>query len=235
MSALKPIATASSSLRTIGEVTHSPVLPNALLGWWSSTSIVRYESAAATSCDEIIISGYDKQVAFQNYHTFAIDPSVHVPTASADGSISAAKLDAASATLVMAEVGASMTHMGYKHVDPHARPDLGITVTGINIDTDSVLSGWWTYGDFWGHPGAYYYPYYHSYNHRRGSLLIEMVVLILPSGAYPALGVRERSLGLPVIWSSVAFEVLDSSGQLDLTLAVQAVRLAFKQSPYLRK
>jgi len=102
------------------------VLPNALLGWWSSTSIVRYESAAATSCDEIIISGYDKQVAFQNYHTFAIDPSVHVPTASADGSISAAKLDAASATLVMAEVGASMTHMGYKHVDPHARPDLGI-------------------------------------------------------------------------------------------------------------
>jgi len=221
-----------------------------VLAWWLG-GCVFYPDASERYNDDVIATGYDKDVTFSELRTFAVDPTIHITAANSDGSMVETGMEASLADPIVAEIVMNMTNAGYEQVMmPAGRPDVGITITGLRTTVSGTVSSWWGYGGYWGYPYyGYYYPYSYTYDYNAGSMITEMVDLTKTSvvgGMPPAVGGTDTAQmpaqpeagnpsGIPVIWASIAYKVLDSNGQPNTQWATQSIDQAFAQSPYLRR
>jgi hypothetical protein len=205
----------------------------------SASACVAYPNSDERFYDDVVATGYDKKVSFSHFKTFSIDPEVHIVKNGTNGTLVESPLDSQYAEPIIAQIVKNMTAVGYKEVDKDSKPDLGITVTGIDTTVTGYYSAYWGYGGYWGYPGyGYYYPYYYSYSYRAGSLITEMVDLTKPpvGGGDEDAGTgtaKKTAEGLGVVWSSIGYQVLESSATANLNWAKTSIDQAFAQSPYL--
>jgi hypothetical protein len=204
------------------------------------SACVAYPNSDERFNDEVVATAYDKKVDFSHYKTFSIDPEVHVVKNGESGILIQVPLDPQYADPIIAQIVKNMKDKGYEQVDHDKKPDLGLTVTGIDTTVTGYYSAYWGYGGYWGYPGyGYYYPYYYSYSYRAGSLITEMADLTKPptgGGSDDDAGTdggKRNAEGLEVVWSSIGYQVLESSASANLNWAKNSVDQAFAQSPYL--
>jgi Domain of unknown function (DUF4136) len=216
--------------------------PGLILAIATTSGCVAYPDSEESYDDDIVVTGYDKKVAFEDYKTFAIDPVVHIIKLSEVGDPEVSDLDPKYADPIIAETVKNMEDRGYQQVESSEDPDLGISITGLSGVVTGTVSYWYGYygyyGGYWGYPGyGYYYPYTYAYAYRTGSLITEMVELkgLEPppeDGDEGEDGENIRTI--PVAWASVAYQVLlDDGAAANTTWAKSAINQAFKQSPYL--
>jgi hypothetical protein len=206
----------------------------------SLSACVAYPDSSERFDDEVTATGYDKRVDFTQFKTFSIDPVVHVVKNTGDGTPELVEMDPKYAAPLVDEVTKNMKAAGYEEVESNKHPDLGLTLTGINTLVTGTYTAWWGYGYYWGYPGyGYYYPYYYGYAYRAGSLITEMVDLKDMTSSGPGdddagAGHDGPIRGLPVVWSSIGYRVLDDNNTTNVAWAKSSIDQAFTQSPYLR-
>jgi hypothetical protein len=187
--------------------------------------------------DPVVATGYDKSAEFRDYKTFALDDKVHLIVSLEDGGVESADVPEEYAEPLLDEIEQNMKAAGYQRVGVDEKPDLGITLTGVNALISGDISTWGGARASWLPPGfGFFVPFSFDYSYRTGSLTTVMADLrnVEDAGNGDA-GVDQ---GLPqqvrVVWTSIAYKVLDEDGAPDLSLAEELLNQAFEQSSYLR-
>lgn len=204
----------------------------------TASGCVAYPDSDESFDDDIVVTGYDKNVAFGEFKTFSIDPTIKIVKLSEVGEPEITDMEEQYADPIIQAVRDNMEDRGYDEVPVEDAPELGISLTGINGIVTGTVGGWYGYyGYYWGYPGwGYYYPYTYSYAYRTGSLVTELVELDKlppPDEIEDGEDNGDDIRAIPVAWASIAYQVLLDGDAVNAAWAKDSVDQAFAQSPYL--
>lgn len=201
---------------------------------------ITFPDAAERLNDDVVVTGYDKEVDFAKYKTFAVDPTVHVIKQAGDSDPIDQDLDAKYADPIVDRVIKHLKDVGYAEVAADGEPDLGVTITAMAAEVGNRSLGWW-YAGYWGYPyWGFWYPFGYDSKYNVGTLVTEMVDLNKAgqdNASSADAGGADASVGPPsslhVVWASAAYRVLRDDLSVDAQWAADSCDQAFAQSPYL--
>lgn len=186
--------------------------------------------------DYIVYTQYDKSAGFSTFKTFYVPDSILL----IGNSGSETYLTSAGAQSVINAYKTNMEQRGFREVSEKDDADLGLQLS--YIENTQYVSDWWGgdypwlgYDDYWG-PGywnplydgwGWYYPYPITYSFSTGTLMGELVDLMVPGSA-------SATSKIPVVWSSLISGFVYGSGSLNANQTITSVNQAFAQSPYLK-
>lgn len=178
----------------------------------------------------VVYTNYDKSADFLQFETYYLPDSILII---GDKDKKEYWLDA-NAQKIIDTYAFNMDSRGYTRVTNREEADLGLQISYVKntyVYTDyDYPEWWWGYPGYWDVPywgywgGGWYYPYAVNYSFSTGSFLTELLNLEAPQG------LNEK---LPILWTACLAGMLDSSTEVNVEHAVQAVSQAFSQSPYL--
>lgn len=210
------------------------------------SACVTYPDSSERLNDDLVFTGYSKEANFKEFQTFAIDPDISKAKVNADNSVDTSTVDRTVSNEITGRIASTLEARGYRQVDIHANPDLGVTVTAVSSTTIGVVSGaYWGgyYAGYWGYPGwSYYYPYDTYYAYTPGSIIVDIADLTKGGASLSAVQDAVASDagappgGLPVVWAMIGYKAYVDDNTASTTAdADRAIEQAFDQSPYLSR
>jgi hypothetical protein len=187
------------------------------LGMLALTSCTKYPPDSERVLEDLAVyTQVDVTANFNNYKTFAINPTVTY----INGSDTTFEQNE-NTTALVDRIILNMTNRGFTQVAATADFDLGINLTALKNTTTTVYYPY--YPPYWGYSGyGYYYPYYPTYvtSYSTGTVIIDLADFYSPKG--------EKIM---VIWNAFIRGLLtDTHTQSDM---MESVDQAFAQTPSL--
>ncbi len=176
--------------------------------------------------DLAVLTQYDVNTDFGQYHTFAIVDSIAYISDKDSGRY----LDD-NARALLNRISLNMINRGYLKVSKDDDPDFGINVSAIKIlNVTAYYPGWyWGYPGYyppywWGYGGGYYYPYYPVYYtaYASGTLILDMI-------NFKKKTTDEK---YPIVWNAFIRGLL--TGDHTLGELESSIDQAFTQTPAIR-
>ena len=204
-----------------------------IAGLFSVTSCYRYPSDTdLLSEKDVVLTLYDVNTNFNNYHTFSIVDSIGIIK---DDDTVVKRISNDTTTAVLNEITQNMVQHGFLQVNKDSTPDLAINVVAIrtlNVVGEFYPGYWWgypgyfppdywypTYWDWW-----YYYPWYpvYYYTYQTGTLVIDIVDLKNP---------EPTTQKLKIVFNTYIRGIL--AGTHTIGQILTDIDQAFKQTPQL--
>lgn len=189
-------------------------------------SCFKSPDTSSLSTDLVVATNRDLRVDFGTFNTYHISDTIPRITDDPNDTI----ITGPEALEIVNQIRTNLDARGYQFVERDEDPDLAVIPAIIRVtNVGRVCSGWW-WGypgywppGYWGPGGGYYYPFCGFYSYETGSLNIDLMDLEN----------REENNNISATWTAVLFGSLNSSDNVNLDRALNAIDQAFEQSPYI--
>ncbi len=189
-------------------------------------SCFKSPDTSSLSTDLVVATNRDLRVDFGTFNTYHISDTIPRITDDPNDTI----ITGPEALEIVNLIRSNLDARGYQFVERDEDPDLAVIPAIVRVtNVGRVCSGWW-WGypgywppGYWGPGGGYYYPFCGFYSYETGSLNIDLMDLEN----------REENNNISATWTAVLFGSLNSSDNVNLDRALNAIDQAFEQSPYI--